>query len=115
MLGDQSGQSPRKGSHLTPREQGGATLVGSGRPRRQSAFPSQILDAAKRSATLLVVMSEGYLAPDWCARERPATTDAAPLRDAGPSPPPSVPRSCVRTASSVRCNTPATAGPGPHA
>jgi hypothetical protein len=37
---------------------------------RNRPFPSQILDAVRRSATLLVVMSEGYLASDWCARER---------------------------------------------
>jgi hypothetical protein len=40
--------------------------------RPNQPFPSQILDAARRSATLLVVMSEGYLASGWCARERNA-------------------------------------------
>lgn len=33
-------------------------------------FTPKILEAVRHSATLLIVMSEGYLASDWCARER---------------------------------------------
>jgi hypothetical protein len=35
-------------------------------------FPPKILEAVQRSATVLVVMSEGYLASEWCAQERNA-------------------------------------------
>jgi TIR domain len=35
-------------------------------------FPSKIIDSVRNSATLLVVMSEGYLYSEWCARERNA-------------------------------------------
>src|SRR6516164_5977073 len=33
-------------------------------------YPPNIIEAVRRSATLLVVMSEGYLCSEWCARER---------------------------------------------
>jgi len=40
-------------------------------------FPDEIHDALKRAATLLVVISDGYLAADWCRREREAFLTAA--------------------------------------
>ena len=33
-------------------------------------FPSKISNAVQSSATLLVVLSEGYLESDWCRQER---------------------------------------------
>jgi hypothetical protein len=33
-------------------------------------FTPKILESVRRSATLLIIMSEGYLASGWCARER---------------------------------------------
>lgn len=36
---------------------------------RDEPFPSKISDAVQSSATLLVVLSDGYLESDWCRQE----------------------------------------------
>ena len=40
-------------------------------------FPDKISEAVQRSAVLLVILSEGYLASDWCRQERELFLEAA--------------------------------------
>jgi hypothetical protein len=40
-------------------------------------FPAKIIDTVRRSSTLMIVMSEGYLVSEWCARERNAFLEVA--------------------------------------
>jgi hypothetical protein len=45
--------------------------------RGDEPFPPVLREAVSRSATLLVILSEGYLQSDWCQREREAFMQAA--------------------------------------
>ncbi len=45
--------------------------------RGNEPFPPVLQEAVSRSATLLVILSEGYLQSDWCRREREAFLQAA--------------------------------------
>ena len=48
--------------------------------RGDEPFPPVLQEAVSRSATLLVIFSEGYLQSDWCRREREAFFQAAAQR-----------------------------------
>ncbi len=51
------------------------------RLRNNEPFTPSIMDAVEKSATLLVVLSPGYLASPWCEREREAFRDITAGRD----------------------------------
>lgn len=49
--------------------------------RGDEPFPPVLQEAVSRSATLLVILSEGYLQSDWCRREREAFFQTARHED----------------------------------
>jgi len=51
------------------------------RLRNHESFTPKLLDAVGKSATLLVVLSSGYLASPWCERERKAFREMVRGRD----------------------------------